>query len=135
LTPLLPALIAEAVRRRDWSARLFAAAQQVSHAQRFAVDGSEFELHQPPPRQYERDRPSLLRARIVTAAADMPLIRVNRHGLIDITAAESNGFWAWAVIETLRHTGIRVEEMLELTQLSLRHMGVGSPRILVSGPG
>jgi hypothetical protein len=78
---------------------LLTAAQQASHGQRFAVDGSEFELHQPPPRHYERDRPSLLRARIITSASDLPLIRVNRHGLIDITAAESNGFWAWAVIE------------------------------------
>ncbi|MEU0095596.1 hypothetical protein [Kribbella sp. NPDC006257] len=34
--------------------------------------------------------------------------------------AESDGFWAWAVAETLRHTGVRIEEMLELTQLSLR---------------
>lgn len=131
LTPLLPALIAEAVRRRDWSTRLLTGAQQATHGQRFAVDGSEFELHQPPPRHYERDRPSLLRARIVTAAPDLPLIRVNRHGLIDITAAESDGFWAWAVIETLRHTGIRVEEMLELTQLSLRHYTAASTGTLV----
>jgi hypothetical protein len=131
LTLLLPALIAEAVRRRDWSTRLLTGAQQATHGQRFAVDGSEFELHQPPPRHYERDRPSLLRARIVTAAPDLPLIRVNRHGLIDITAAESDGFWAWAVIETLRHTGIRVEEMLELTQLSLRHYTAASTGTLV----
>jgi site-specific recombinase XerD len=28
-------------------------------------------------------------------------------------------FWAWAVIEVLRHTGIRVEELLQLTHHSL----------------
>ena len=131
LTPLLPALVAEAVRRQDWSARLLAAAQQATHGQRFVVDGSEFELHQPPPRRYERDRPSLLRARIVAAAPDMPLLGVNRHGLADITAAEADGFWAWAVIETLRLTGIRVEELLELTQLSLRHYTAASTGTLV----
>lgn len=131
LTPLLPALVAESVRRRDWSARLLAAAQQTSHEQRFIVDGSEFELHQPPPRRYERDRPSLLRARIIAAAPDMPLLGVNRHGLADITAAEADGFWAWAVIETLRLTGIRVEELLELTQLSLRHYTAASTGTLV----
>ena len=27
--------------------------------------------------------------------------------------------WAWAVIEVLRHTGIRVEELLELTHCSV----------------
>lgn len=79
LTALLPALVTEAIRRRDWSARLLAAAQQASHGQRFAVDGCEFDLHQPPPRYYERDRPSLLRARIISAAADLPFIRVNRR--------------------------------------------------------
>jgi integrase len=121
LTPLLPALVAEATRCRDWSARLLAAAGQASHGERFAVDGSEFELHQPPPRRYERDRPSLLRARLITAAPDLPVLRASRHGLIDITATEADGFWAWAAIETLRHTGIRIEELLELTQLSLRH--------------
>ena len=121
LAPLLPALLVEAARRKDWSARLLAAAGHASHGDRFTVDGSVFELHQPPPRRYERDRPSLLRARLITAAPGLPLVHPNRHGLIDITAAEADGFWAWAAIETLRHTGIRIEELLELTQLSLRH--------------
>jgi hypothetical protein len=40
---------------------------------------------------------------------------------VNITQAEADGFWGWAVVETLRHTGIRIEELLELTQLSLRH--------------
>ncbi|WP_432945752.1 tyrosine-type recombinase/integrase [Kribbella sp. CA-253562] len=131
LTPLLPALVAEAVRRRDWSARALAAAGQVSHGERFTVDGSVFELHQPPPRHFERDRPSLLRARLITAAPDLPAIRVNKRGLIDLTAAEAGGFWAWAVIETLRHTGIRIEELLELTQLSLRHFTSATTGTLV----
>jgi hypothetical protein len=74
--------------------------------------GTVFELHQPPPRHYERDRPRLVRARLITAAPDLPLIRVNRRGLVDLTAAEASGFWAWAAIETLRHTGIRIEELL-----------------------
>jgi hypothetical protein len=51
----------------------------------------------------------------------VPPVGANRRGLIDLTAAAADGFWAWAAIETLRHTGIRIEELLELTQLSLRH--------------
>src|SRR5581483_4771097 len=39
-----------------------------------------------------------------------------RHNL---TYAEDDAFWAWAIIETLRHTGIRIEELLELTHLAL----------------
>lgn len=37
----------------------------------------------------------------------------------DLTIVEDEAFWAWAVIETLRHTGIRIEELLELTHLAL----------------
>ncbi|WP_260850621.1 site-specific integrase [Rhodococcus sp. WB9] len=37
----------------------------------------------------------------------------------DLTYEEDDAFWLWAVIETLRHTGIRSEELLELTHLAL----------------
>lgn len=37
----------------------------------------------------------------------------------DLTRDEDDAFWAWAVIETLRHTGVRIEELLEITQLAL----------------
>ena len=39
--------------------------------------------------------------------------------LTNLTIAEDEAFWAWAVIETLRHTGIRIEELLELTQFAV----------------
>jgi integrase len=39
---------------------------------------------------------------------------------INVTLAEDTAFWQWAIIETFRHTGIRIEELLELTQLSIR---------------
>ncbi|WP_319461450.1 site-specific integrase [Micromonospora sp. RTP1Z1] len=38
---------------------------------------------------------------------------------INATREEDSAFWAWAVIETLRHSGVRVEELLELTHLAL----------------
>ena len=38
----------------------------------------------------------------------------------DLTAEEDAAFWTWAVVEVLRHSGIRIEEMLELTHLSIR---------------
>ena len=37
----------------------------------------------------------------------------------DLTLEEHRGFWAWAVVEVLRHTGIRVEELTELSHHSL----------------
>lgn len=38
---------------------------------------------------------------------------------IELLRAEENAFWAWAIIETLRHTGVRIEELLEITHLAL----------------
>jgi hypothetical protein len=38
---------------------------------------------------------------------------------LDLTTLEDHAFWAWAVIETLRHSGLRVEELVELTQLAV----------------
>jgi hypothetical protein len=37
----------------------------------------------------------------------------------DLTLEEHRGFWAWAVVEVLRHTGIRIEELSELSHHSL----------------
>ncbi|GAB3147344.1 site-specific integrase [Micromonospora sonneratiae] len=36
----------------------------------------------------------------------------------DLTHEEQAAFWSWATVEVLRHTGIRIEEMLELTHHS-----------------
>lgn len=38
---------------------------------------------------------------------------------LDLSQLEDEAFWTWAIIETLRHTGVRVEELLELTQFAL----------------
>jgi integrase len=38
---------------------------------------------------------------------------------VEITRAEDDAFWSWAIIETLRHTGVRLEELLEITHLAL----------------
>lgn len=37
----------------------------------------------------------------------------------DLTMEEHKAFWAWAIVETLRRTGIRVEELTELSHHSL----------------
>ena len=40
--------------------------------------------------------------------------------VVNATLAEDTAFWQWAIIESLRHTGLRIEELLELSQLSIR---------------
>ncbi|MDR7172939.1 site-specific recombinase XerC [Nocardia kruczakiae] len=39
--------------------------------------------------------------------------------VIDIGKSEHEAFWAWAIIEVSRHTGVRIEELLEITHLGL----------------
>ena len=47
--------------------------------------------------------------------ADDPLTGRRRN----LTEEEEHAFWAWALIEILRHTGIRIEELTELSHHSL----------------
>ena len=37
----------------------------------------------------------------------------------DLTFEEHRGFWCWAMVEVLRHTGIRIEELTELSHHGL----------------
>jgi len=38
----------------------------------------------------------------------------------NVVLEEDRAFWEWAIVETLRHSGIRIEELCELTHLSIR---------------
>ena len=37
----------------------------------------------------------------------------------NLSFEEHRGFWTWAMVEVLRHTGIRIEELTELSHHSL----------------
>jgi site-specific recombinase XerD len=45
---------------------------------------------------------------------------VENGGHINVTHTEDAAFWEWAIVEVLRHSGVRIEEALELTHLSIR---------------
>jgi len=48
-------------------------------------------------------------------------IRIRRNGKDrDLSLEEDNAFWGWALVETLRHTGARIEEVLELVHMSIQ---------------
>src|SRR6266498_3903402 len=53
------------------------------------------------------------------SASPVQLEDLRTGEIIDIGRSEHEAFWSWAVIETLRHTGIRVEELVEITHLAL----------------
>lgn len=100
LVPLLPVLIAQAEKEKKQTAANLAAAQAVGHGGTVEVDGQTWTVLQPQPNS---------RVRIS-----------NDTGQRILTTEESAGFWTWAIIETLRHSGLRVEEMLELTHLAIQ---------------
>jgi site-specific recombinase XerD len=48
------------------------------------------------------------------------MVRDDAGTNLDVVFAEHEAFWSWAMIEVLRHTGIRIEELLEPTHHSIR---------------
>jgi site-specific recombinase XerD len=108
--PHLPALADTAYRHRSTQAALLEAATAADADQVFEHEGRRFRRtmfksyttpgHKPPP-------PTVVIDDLATG---------DQH---DVTREEDEAFWAWALVETLRHTGVRIEELLEITQLAL----------------
>ena len=101
--PVLPALVAWAEAERAAAARRLAAAASTDPGALFTAAGQ-----------------TLRRAIMKTQAssrvwAEDPAAGKRR----DLTFEEHRGFWTWAMIEVLRHTGIRIEELTELSHHSL----------------
>jgi integrase len=101
--PALPALAASVHAQARASAERLAAARAAGPGQEFTCNGEV--LHRAP----DRSGPT---ARIWS---EDPVSRTRR----DLTGEEDRAFWTWAAIETLRHTGIRIEELCELSHHSL----------------
>jgi integrase len=97
----LPELIEAAERHKDDQAKLRARAEATTIGDTFRHSGNHYR------KQTSRQGLRLL-------VEDM-----ETGDLIDVGKAEADAFWAWAIIETLRHTGIRIEELLEVTHLAL----------------
>jgi len=107
LIPVLPRLIAAAEEHLDRARRLLDAVREARPGQEFTVDGIRY---QRTGRERSHWRPTAL---FVTPLDD-PGPRFDAERL------EDNAFWAWGAVEVLRRTGARIEELLELTHLSLR---------------
>jgi integrase len=129
LAPLLPAFISAARQRWEWSTRLLDTASQTPEGDEFVVDQVRYASCRFTGR-YDYLRPCQLWAKIVESEPSARQIPLQR-GKVNITQIEDDAFWAWAIVDTLRHTGLRIEELLELTQLSLRHYTPASTNTLV----
>ena len=107
LLPVLPQLIASVNRQLRQAETRLAAAAATGYAETFDVDGQRWQVA-----PLAADRLHYPRTGVI--AIDPDGRRVN------LSAAEDRAFWTWAAVEVLRHTGVRIEEMLELTHLSIR---------------
>ena len=60
-------------------------------------------------------------------------VRLRESGsakVVHVGREEGRAFWDWAIIETLRLSGIRIEEFLEISQLSIRQYQSPSSRTM-----
>jgi integrase-like protein len=99
--PVLPVLVRSAAEHHARTGEALAAASQAPPGGTFTAGGDTF----------------------TRAAARKPGIRIwaedSRGKRHDLTWEEDHAFWTWAIIEVLRATGVRAEELLELTHHSL----------------
>jgi hypothetical protein len=101
--PVLPALVAAVDSERTAAAGRLAAARAAPAGEVFTAGGQT------------------LRRAVTTRASAARVWAENPDGgrRRDLTREEHHAFWAWAAVEVLRHSGIRIEELTELTHSSL----------------
>jgi len=97
--PVLPALVHTAEQERHITRDRLAAAAAVA-------PGDEFEVHG----ERLRRRP--------TDAGRIYVTDLASGRRRDLTFEEERAFWGWATVEVLRHTGVRAEELTELSHHS-----------------
>ncbi|MFF3160228.1 tyrosine-type recombinase/integrase, partial [Streptomyces sp. NPDC057910] len=101
--PVLPVLVRTVDQRRKDAAAILQEARQTRPGDSFTAAGQE-----------------LVRSVVPHGAAgkiwaDDPATGKRR----DLSLEEENAFWTWATVEVLRATGVRIEELLELSHHSL----------------
>lgn len=109
--PHLPKMVEAAEDWKSETAALLAAVKQVAVDDEFDLDGRQYRRIDT---AGSRSRTSAWRGRTRLLAADLATGEI-----INAERQEEQAFWAWACVETFRHTGIRIEELLELTHLAL----------------
>src|SRR5206468_200366 len=101
--PALPALVRSAAAERDAAAARLAACTAARPGEMFTTAGRELR------------RAVMAKGESARTWAEDPAGGSRR----DLTLEEHRAFWAWSAIEVLRHTGIRIEELTELSHHSL----------------
>ncbi len=111
LQPLLPALVDYIDRRNEHWGTVLKTATTTADGKSFTVDEHT----------YTRVITRGDREQIAAGAPAGVHVRSARFGrAVDAAFYEDSAFWMWAIVETLRHSGLRIEELTELSQLSVR---------------
>jgi hypothetical protein len=100
--PVLPALLAKVGADRQTAAERLRAAKATAPGQLFTAAGQTLR------------RPTRAHASAGRTWAQDPSSGKHR----DLTLEEHRAFWTWAAVQVLRHTGIRIEELTELSHHS-----------------
>jgi integrase len=105
LTPWLDSLVSTAAKERTETTALLQTASQTAEGELLTLQGTTYRRVV---RGHYRDntRPSV--ENLETGAVS------------PLHAVEETAFWSWAILEVLRLTGLRVEELVELTHTSIR---------------
>ncbi|MGY5061005.1 tyrosine-type recombinase/integrase [Streptomyces sp. 900105755] len=107
LIPVLPRLITAAKDELDAAGRMLSAVCDAAAGEEFTIDGLRY-------RRTGRGASTWRPSALFVTPVDQPGPRFDAERL------EDNAFWTFAAIEVLRRTGTRIEELLELTHVSLR---------------
>jgi len=110
--PLLPILVRYVENRYDHARALLDRARHAAIEESFVLSG----------RSYRRIVTPAVAHKHRNHAHEIPALVLDEATgkLIRIEHDEDEAFWDWACIETLRHSGVRIEELCELTHLSVR---------------
>lgn len=108
LAPLLPQFVAHVTGQQRRASALLAAATSTVPGEHFTFEDHEWT------RYASQGAGTWKRRKTSILALDPSGDRV------DISALEERSFWTWAATEVLRLSGLRIEEMLELTHLSIQ---------------
>lgn len=118
LAPLLPRLVDAARQRRDAASEMLAAAGRAAPGEVFISGDATLRraILVNDPALGGSGRPGVIYA--VDPAAGDGIAPDAKNNLMNMTLAAERAFWAWACVEVFRHTGVRIEEMLEITHRS-----------------
>lgn len=109
--PLLPVLAEYADQHHRDLESLLTAAREATPGQEFTHQDRRYQRTNSQHDQHRARAEGAMPARVVDQVTGR---------IFNVALEEDRAFWEWAIVETLRHSGIRIEELAELTHLSIR---------------